>query len=223
MTCFRGAVYRLRGYPPPAGLLVLTNDLWNQHMSSVGGVLVAGNDDLDAFPVHLEGGGCANPSMVMALPHANLGSSPVYRATPDEIRAVEASLCAILCLRRLTQDPPSSPDIPAGPVNFPLWGEIYYGPEVAGQAKRYVIVSANAHNRATGHTLAVRLTSRPKRDTVGFPVISGGLGQACCGDLSLLPDTQLRYQPGDGRPHPSSLSIQDMAKVARGLCETHGL
>jgi mRNA-degrading endonuclease toxin of MazEF toxin-antitoxin module len=221
MTCSRGAVYSLAGYPPPAGLLVLTNDLWNEHMSSVGGVLVTERDDMDAFPVHVRGGGCANPSMGMALPHARLGPTPVYRATADEMKAVEASLSAVLHIRRLAEDPPSIPGSPSGPANFPLWGEVYYGPEVKGQAKRHVVVSANVHNSFASHVLAVRLTSRAKRDTMSFPLISGGSGQACCGDLSLLPHDQLRYQPGDGRPHPSSLSIEDMANVSRGICQTH--
>lgn len=226
MTFLRGAAYGLRGYPPPAALLVVTNDLWNTRMNSVGGVLVSPGNNSDTFPVRLSTrGGWANPTRLLALPMERLEAVPRYRASATEMHTIEATLRTVTAMHRLLQKPPKPPDLPAGSVNYPLWGEIYYGPAIQGQPKRFVVVSVNIHNAKVGRVLAVRLTSKPKRSRAGiaFPLVSNGLGHACCGDISYLDSTMLRWTSGQGRPKPSSLALPDMVEVIRGIKETLAL
>lgn len=216
-------MYALAGRRQPAGVLVLTNDIWNARMSSIGGVLVALTGAVDPLSVRLGStGGLALPSLVMSLPRPMLGDA-FYRSTPAELHAVEAALKAVLALDDLTQTPPRPPGGPAGPILGPAWGQIYYGPPIAGQKKRYVVVSHDVHNATTGRVLAVRTTSRTKRDSVSFPLIQSRRAQACCGELSLLTTDLLEWQPHHGRPGPSALDLDDMVAVARGVAQTHGL
>jgi hypothetical protein len=194
-------------------------------MAAVGGVLVS-SEPLDAVPVALpQPLGWANPTRVLSLKPRDLATAAVYRATDAELKAVAVTLRAVLAINALTSPVPQMPDMPSGTVAYPAWAEIYYGPPVHGQPKRYVVVSMNRHNAATGRVLVVRLTSKAKRDQAGipFPVISGGSGQACCGDLTHLPAGGLRHTPADGRPRPSRLSTDDMVEVIRGIRQTHGI
>lgn len=193
-------------------------------MSSVGGVLVAATGEADPFPVSLglAGGALALPTLALSLPLANLGEA-FYRSTADELRAVEVSLSAVLSLTHLTQSPPHPPMGAPGAIHGPAWGQIYYGPAFDGENKRYVVVSHDLHNIKTERVLAVRTTSQTKSDSASFPRIEGGKAQACCGNLTYLNASHLNWQPGQGRPHPSSLVIDDMVAIARGLKQTHGL
>jgi hypothetical protein len=118
---------------------------------------------------------------------------------------------------------PAAPPTPPGPVTYPAWSQIYYGPPYQGQNKRYVVVSHDLHNRTTGRPIVVRTTSQPKRDHPSFPAIEGGSARACCGDAVALAERDLRCRPGDHRPVPASLSLTDMVAIARGMAETHGL
>ena len=226
MTFLRGAVYGLAGYAPPAGLLVVTNNVWNSRMSSVGGALVSLSNISDTVPVHLpKVGGWANPTRLLALRTRRLEPTPRYRANAAEMHAIEVTLRTVMAMTDLLQVPPKPPDLPAGPVTYPLWGDIYYGPAIQGQPKRYVVVSVNMHNATVRRVLAVRLTSKPKHSGTGiaFPLISKGQCHACCGDVSYLDSSMLRHNPGEGRPDPSSLAIHDLVAVIRGIRETHAL
>ena len=219
-------MYGLHGYRPPAGLLVVTNDLWNSRMNSVGGVLVSPGSGSDAFPVRLGMlGASANPTRLLALTKDRLEPAPSYKARAPEMHAIEATLRTVMAIQELLQIPPKPPGLPAGAVEYPLWGEIYYGPAIQGQPKRYVVVSINMHNAKAGRVLAVRLTSKPKRSRTGiaFPIVSKGSGHACCGDVSYLESAMLRWRSGEGRPKPSSLAMPDLVEVIRGIKETLAL
>lgn len=219
-------MYGLAGYPPPAALLVVTNNVWNSRMSSVGGVLVTSGNSSDTVPVRLASlGGWANPTRLLAVPLDRLEPTPRYKANAAELHAIEVTLRTVMAMRDLLQVPPKPPDLPVGAVAYPLGGDIYYGPAIQGQSKRYVVVSVNVHNAKVRRVLAVRLTSQLKRSRVGiaFPPISKGSGHACCGDLSYLDSAMLQFAPGVERPNPSSLSMNDLVEVIRGIKETHAL
>ncbi len=216
----RGAVYALRGYGNNGAFLILTNDTWNLSMASAGGVLVTRSGDLDPLAVRLYGlGAVANPSLVMALPQERLEPSAIYSLDPAELRAVEVSLAAVLRLGTASKTTP----LPAGQVNYPFWGQIYYGPRIAGQVKRFVVVSNDEHNRVTKRPCVVRLTSRQKTDTTSFPAVSANKSRACCGDLTFLPQENLHFHPFDRRPVPDHLQPFDMGRVAEGIRQTHCL
>ena len=223
MTFRRGVVYSLNGYPHPAGLLVLTSDVWNAHMGSVGGAVVSGSGGGDILPVALPPvKAFVNPTMILALRHTALGE-PLYTVSPSELRTIEEYLQATLALNGLRGVPPVAPGSPPGLPDYPRWGNVYFGPPLGGEVKRYVVVSADVHNQRVGRVLAIRTTSKVKRDSVSFPVIQGGGIQACCGDMSLIGNADLHHAVGQRRPSPSSLSIGDMAAIARGLAQTHQL
>lgn len=219
-------MHGLRGFASPAGLLVVTNDLWNARMNSVTGVLVSPGNNSDTFPVRLATpSGWANPTRLVPLKKDRLDSVPRYKASAAEMHAIEVTLRTVTAMHGLLEIPPKPPDLPAGPVEYPLWGEIYYGPAIQRQPKRYVVVSVNIHNAKVGRVLAVRLTSKPKRTGAGiaFPLISNGSGHACCGDVAYLDSIMLRWTSGQGRPKPSRLALTDMVAVVRGIKETLAL
>jgi hypothetical protein len=216
----RGAVYTLRDYGNNGAFLILTNDIWNLRMASAGGVLVTRSGDLDPLAVPLNViGAFANPSLLMALPHERLEPSAIYSLDPAELRSVEVSLAAVLRLGTASKTTP----LPVGQVNYPVWGQIYYGPKIAGQVKRFVVVSNDQHNRVTKRPCVVRLTSRQKTDSTSFRAVSGNKSRAFCGDLTFLPQEHLHFHPFDRRPVPDHLQPFDMGRIANGIRQTHCL
>lgn len=193
-------------------------------MRTSSGAIVADQYADEHMPVTLGRiGAYALPTVIRPFPNALL-SDGLYTLEPAELRAVEASLRAVLDMQSLLQPAPRLPRAPAGVMDYPRWGEIYYGPPPSAglQAKRYVVVSGDVHNRR-GRCVTVRTTSQPKRDSVSFPLIEGGAARACCGDLTTFYNSELAYQPDDGRPDPSSLDLDDMIAIARGIKQTHSL
>jgi mRNA-degrading endonuclease toxin of MazEF toxin-antitoxin module len=221
VTARRGEVHGLAG--GETGLLVLTNDTWNRVMGSVGGVLVAPHGDLDPLSVELPGDRrVALVGVLLTIPHARL-TTLEYVVPSAQLEHVAGGLRSVLGHPVLLSSPPAAPPIPAGPVTYPAWGQIHYGPPHRGESKRYVVVSHDLHNRTTGRPIVVRTTSQAKRDHRSFPTIEGGTARACCGDAAALAERHLRCRPGDARPIPASLSLTDMVAVARGMSQTHGL
>jgi hypothetical protein len=221
VTARRGDVHGLAG--PDTGILVLTDDTWNRVMGSVGGVLVAPRGNIDPLSVELPGDRrVALIAVLLAIPRRLL-TTLEYVAGAAQMELVAAGLRRLLGHPGLLASPPAGPPIPPGPVTYPAWGQIYYGPPYRGESKRYVVVSHDLHNRATGRPVIVRTTSQPKRDHRSFPAIEGGAARACCGDAATIAEGELRCRPGDHRPVPGSLSLTDMVAVARGMAKTHGL
>ncbi|MHB1162566.1 MAG: hypothetical protein ACYC66_08785 [Chloroflexota bacterium] len=142
----------------------------------------------------------------------------------DDVRLalVEDVLCHILALEELCRAEPGRPRLPAGAIDYPLWGEIYWaGEPIDGEYKRWVVVSRDDWNRATGTSILVRTTSQKKRSGPEFPSIQKGQARACCGDATTILARRIRHQ--GKRPDPERLNTQDMAAIARGIVETHGL
>ena len=146
----RGTVYRLLGGSPDLyGALVLSNDVWNRRMASVG-----------AVPVRAPAGrsGPWEPSfsarLVLSARVGFLASLPTERflearfvLSDEQLRVVAAAMADLLALPELLASPPEAPEPVPGEVDHPRWGEIYYaGPPIQGQVKRFVVVSRDRWN-----------------------------------------------------------------------------
>jgi hypothetical protein len=190
-------------------------------MRSVGGVLVAAVGS-DPLAVPLRGhSGAALCGILLAVPRTGLATLE-HVADGSELETVARALRGLLGHQGLLSAQPVAPPRPPGPVSYPAWGEVYYGPPVGGQSKRYVVVSHDLHNQATGRPVVVRTTSRQKRNHRSFPAIAAG-ARACCGDAATVAERDIRWRPGDGRPDPRSLQLADMVAIAQGMAETHGI
>ena len=225
MPYLRGFVYEIEAaaHPSPetAAALVLTSDDWNEHMLSVGAVLVVrqgSRSHLPAFgvvPLYALGLD-AVPGHIVSLEHEHLGSKPLYRIEDEELRAVERALSEVLGLPDVLSAVPRRPYTPGGPTRYPLWGQVYYGPG-RPERKRYLVVSANPWNRSADRVLTIRLTTSARRVGTEFPHVRGG--RACCAELTAL--RSARFTPRE-RVAPD-LTKAEMVAIARGLVETHRL
>lgn len=112
--------------------------------------------------------------------------------------------------------PPTSP---AGPIDFPRWGDIYWatGFETGGQDKRYVVVSHDHHNKATRRPFLVRTTTAPKRNVQDFPVVQDGAAHSCPGELRTAGEESVSLAR---RPTPDHLVLADMVATAYGIAST---
>ncbi|MGH2458939.1 MAG: hypothetical protein ACRDIY_08730 [Chloroflexota bacterium] len=142
---------------------------------------------------------------------------------PGEFEKVGRGLADLLHLESLCDDPPVAPPPVAGAHPIPRWGEIYdAGPPIGPtrQTKRYVVVSDERWNAMGRGAIAVRTTTRQKAWGEAFPSIEGRAARACRGDATVFPVTQFDMRR---RPQPSSLSLDDMVAIARGLCDVFDL
>jgi hypothetical protein len=177
-------------------------------------------------PNHLRPRVCDWPALMAlsghltALEAASLGAE-VRQLSDEEMVRVEDGLSELLALQFICQPIPVLPAAPPGAVTYPRWGEIYYaGPPIAGERKRYVVVSNDYWNATGLSVVAVRTTSQPKRAGRSFPEIEGGAARACCGDATSFPCGDFDL---DDRPIPPRLDLDDMARVGWGMAETHAL
>ncbi len=221
----QGTVYRLEGGSPDLyGVLVLTNDVWNRRMATVGVVPVRARRDPETIWTPSFG----NPPLQVSV--GFLASLPgrLFQEIrlvldADERGKVARSLADLLAIEALCADPPAAPPAVAGAGRFPRWGQIYYaGPRVGQsmQTKRYVVVSDERWNALGRGAIAVRTTTQQKSWGEAFPSIEGGLARACCGDATVIPANQFDFH---GRPQPGALSLDDMVAIARGLSDVFDL
>ena len=224
MPVRRGVVYEYQETDSnTAGLLVLSNDDWNDTMS--GAVVVPLRiPETVPFPdfhpsLRING----QSLMIMAgrlldWKKEELGA-PMLAVEDELMDCVEDALVDILSLKYLCVSPPVFPASPSGITNYPRWGEIYYaGKRIAGERKRYVVVSNDFWNKATGTAIAVRTTSQTRKGGSHFPSIQQGAARACCGNVTTYRVTSFSLR-GTDRPAPSRLNLTDMSAVAKGLVE----
>lgn len=211
-----------------SALVVMTNDRWNATMSQVGVCLVRRrlHDVEGQYAVELPEGHASAARLVSLLvpPHPDSVIGPAVRAlSAHELAALEDRLCAFLQLPALVGSP--APRIP-GPVGaasaYPVWSEIYRGPQAGAERKRFVIVSPNPWNAVSGVATAIRTTTSFKVDDAEFPEIQGGRARACCGDATTLGVDEFLLARRD-RPTPFLTTMHDMIAIARGLVGTHEL
>lgn len=212
----RGGVYELNrpGSDPLVGV-VLSNDSWTSRMRMCVFVpLVAKHDAVDQ-DTSLSLGRSARHWIPLNVPVSRLGvpSEPLARA---DLQAVEDALCQMLDVTGLLGSTPRLRRPVGG--SFPHRGEVFYvGERVEDEHKRYVVVSPDEWNALGTSVLMVRTTTSPKRPFSEFPVIQGGVAQACCGDLVAVAANQVAGadRPADNR----LLTRDDLIAIVRGVVE----
>ena len=228
MPVFRGT---LHGFDVPGtaalGAVVITNDRWNAAMSQVTVLpfVAAARPEDHGYVLGYRSGviSAARPLAVIAPPdpRSALGP-PIASLSAGELDPLEELLCRFLQLPTLLAGVPA-PSRPVGDAStYPVWGDVYRGPVLGGERKRFVVVSPNEWNRTSGLAAGVRTTTQLKIDDTWFPPILDGKSRACCGDATTLPHTQWRLARRD-RPTPFTTSTKDMIAIARGLADLFDL
>jgi len=228
MALRRGVAYRYPAKDPLIdSLLVVTNDEWNRTMSSVAVVPLVPADS----PNPLQPKVVPFPPLMAVIPRfvgqirkGDLADE-IRQLEPAELEVVEDGFARWLSLAELCREAPALPNSPAGEINYPRWGEVYYaGDPVGGETKRYVVVTSDEWNQGTAkndkkRVMAVRLTSKGKSGAA-FPALAGANAQACCGDAVAWPIGEFDLK---GRPDPPRLGLPDMVSVAWGLVDAFAL
>lgn len=228
MPVFRGTLHSLT---TPGGrtlgAVVISNDRWNAAMSQVTVLPMLRSVDAEeqayALPYRDAAISTARPLSVLAPGESGspLGP-PILSIGTSELASLEERLCQFLQLPALLAGVPA-PSRPVGELGaYPVWGDIYRGSVLAGERKRFVVVSPNEWNRSSGLAVGVRTTSQLKIDDIWFPTILGGIARACCGDATTLGLPEWRLARRD-RPTPFTTSTKDMVAIARGLADLYEL
>lgn len=215
----RGFVHRTAATtanPTTTGLLVLTRDEWNDHLSAVGVVpLEAARAQPPRFPLRVPVGvGHAVVERISIVQKDLLDTVPIAYVSPDDVALASDALAELIGLPDLRAGV-RRPPTPPGPTNYPLWGQVFYGPGTP-EPKRYVIVSANTWNR-DGRALAVRLTSSTRRFGEEFPNVHGG--GAVCAEVQSFVTTRFTSR----QRIPPDVSDADMRAIIDGIAFTHRL
>jgi mRNA-degrading endonuclease toxin of MazEF toxin-antitoxin module len=214
----RGVAYSL-DRPSTAGtegVLVLTNDRWNDAMNSVGVVPLKQPFAEPTRLTPMVGALQAEAGKLFNLPQGQV-AEPLMAPDGDELQAVEIGVCDVLDLARLTGSNPRSPQPPPGQINYPRWSEIYWvgGSNTGGETKRYIVVSNDFWNQQMQSSIVVRTTTSPRRrGSDEFPEIQQGGALAVCGEATLVPAGAVNARQ---RPNPSRLNLRDMTAIAFGV------
>lgn len=218
MALRRGVLYRVPFFKRAFGLVVLTNDEWND----------ATTQDLAGALAYNEvgAGRVAIPrtdvwvGTLLALPKTDLAEA-VRELDPRQLRIIEGALADALALPELLAHAPRAPQGLAGAIDYPRWSNVYYaGPQVGEppERKRYVAVTRDEHNHALGGAVFVRTTTSPRRGGRGIPVLRDAT-RAICTLPTFIATASVRMRRGDARPEPAQFFLPDMAAIARGLGE----
>lgn len=213
MPLRRGAAYQLVDAEPDLpGILVVSNDIWNDRMGTIVAVPLARYEvEPHTIPISTVYARAGRPVVF----EDNAIGSPMYVCSPTEMDRVGAALADLFALEAVCRE--QRPPLPVGETKYPLWGEMYWAGDPVGDAderKRYVVVSNDTWNRRDTVASAVRLTSQRKGPGIEFPTI--GTGHACCGDVTTFNVGQIYTSPRQ-RPTPPRLTTIEMARVAWGI------
>lgn len=211
----RGLVHRIGDATGLA--LVLTNTPWNARMSSIGVVPVVPARTADhPHAVPLGPDLAFDPTRIASLPRDLVGEA-VAVAGDEAVHALERQLADLLDLGRLLDDPPRLSRPPAGRIDYPRAGDVHYLAGGDAEGKRYVVLSRDAFNRASGRVLVARLTSRVKRAYGDIVPVADGASRVICAELAAAGASavELRRRPADQR----RLGLADRVAVARGIVD----
>jgi len=212
----RGTIHRVKGFTEALGLLVLTNDDWNDAATGeLAGALVYPGSGPERESIPATG---LFAGTLLSVPKAVLDVALV-QLSAGQLRPVEDMLVDVLALDQLRTKTPQSPPTQPGVIDYPRWSEIYYaGPPVGepAETKRRVTVSTDSYNRALKGAIFVRTTTSANRGGEGFPELRDGT-KAVCLLPTFVPSSQVRLGPRDRRPDPRQFFIADMAAIATGL------
>lgn len=194
----RGAVYRIHGQADDTlGMLALSNNRRHKYGKFTG------------VPIRV---GPAAGRITLENGHADVGNivngetpeliEQLDAIDPDALAAVEDAVAGLLLLPELIANPDFAPGSPDG--DYPRWGSIYYAePPIEGQIKRWLVVSHNHFNAATGKAVCLRTTSNTSLKDMEAPYIELGLALAVCPDV---------VTKTHGRFDLSSLSILEQVR-----------
>ncbi|HEY8656322.1 MAG TPA: hypothetical protein VIN34_06270 [Candidatus Limnocylindria bacterium] len=228
MPVLRGTVHHLHA---PGGTtsraVVISNDRWNAVMSQIAVLPVVQSLRPGERPYAVPYDGhfvtTARPLAILAPPHPGSPVGPAIAGLSSvELDAVEERLAEFLQLPALLRGVGAIARPTGDTAAYPLWGEVYRGPVLGGERKRFVVVSPSDWNRESGLAVGVRTTTQLKIDDLWFPPILGGTSRACCGDASTFPLREWRLHRRD-RPVPFTATAGDMAAIARGLADVYEL
>lgn len=217
MAIRRGTFYRVPTFPRALGVLVLTNDRWNEAPTvEVSGALIFTEADAGRTPIP---GLAAHAGPLLRVLKAEL-TDPLVELSPQQLVPVEDAVSEVLGLDDLLSDPPRSPAAQPGAIDYPRWSNIYYAGEPVGtppQRKRYLVVSHDRYDRALGGAVCIRTTTSERRGGPTIPTLRDGVTKAVC----VLPTFYLTHRVGihEARPTPAQLFLPDMSTVAAGLRE----
>lgn len=209
--------YAVPAFARAAGLLVLTNDQWNDAPTlEVSGALVF--DEAGAGRTHIPGLTLYAGPLLSVL-KAQI-ADPRVELSPEQLGPIEVAASEILGLDGLLSDPPRAPASRPGTIDYPRWSNIYYAGDPVGdppQRKRHLIVSHDQYNRALGGAVCVRTTTSERRGGRTIPSLRDGTIKAIC----VLPSFYVTHRIGIrvARPVPAQLFLPDMVPVAGGLRE----
>lgn len=209
-------------------VLVITSDRWNARTNSVGVLPIRSEVESfeGSFSVELQNGlfaVAARIEAVVAPPHPQSRLGQVLAvATAAQLEECEDALLHYLQIPLLLGSATRFPPV-LGQPTYPLWGEIYYAePPIDDERKRYVVVSPNTWNAASGLVSVVRTTSKTKWDSELFPPLQRGAAFACCGELTTILHGAIRYGTRAKRPDPMTTTRLDMNSIAHGFLAAHG-
>lgn len=207
----------------------MTNDDWNAELSQVGLIPILANPSTleQAYATLLPEGAAVAAKLVVSKPplqKPSLVGSFKRDITATELVLVEDDLRDFLQLTTLLQTTPKVPSKVAHAELYPQWGEIYYGPKIDEEIKRFIVVSPDSWNALSNTVVAMRTTTKKKARVHEFPFIQNGRVQACCGDASSLRRAALKVTARlADRPDPAMLVLADKVAIARGLVEVYDL
>ena len=217
MAIRRGTLYRIPVLPKTRGLIVLTNDEWNEAPTlELSGLLVFGEPGAGRTPL---------PDLtlyagpLLRVPKAEL-TEAVIELTSEQLAPAEAAVAEIFGLNELLSEAPRAPAAQPGAINYPRWSNIYYAGGRVGtppERKRYLVVSHDPYNRAMGGAVCIRTTTSRRRGGPTIPTLRDGVTKAVC----VLPTFFASRSVGirESRPAPMQLFLPDMSTVAAGLRE----
>jgi hypothetical protein len=170
---------------------------------------------LHGVPLVRTSWGWASPGHLVWSSCAAL-SDDLGPVSTEELVSVEDRLAEILLLTELARRVPVPPKRGQPPSSaHPLWGATYHaGPPIGGQNKRWVVVSHDHFNRATGRALCVRTTSNLSFRGPTSPQIERGGALAICDDVASR--AQSRFDLASSSRITQS-TVPELTAVARGL------
>lgn len=221
MAIRRGTLYRVPALTRADGLLVLTNDEWNEAPTrELSGALAFADEGPGRTPIP---GLALYAGPLLRVPKDDLGEATV-ELSPEQLGPVEDAVFELLGLGELLGDPPRAPGGSPGPIDHPRWSNIYYaGPPVGTppERKRYLVVSHDRFDRAMGGAVCIRTTTSERRGGRTIPTLRDGRTKAVCVLPTFFSSQSVRLR--EGRPTPAQLFLPDMRIVATGLREALAL